>query len=152
MIVCRGCSSQEWGLSWEAEREKVPGDKSTEKYMVNMLDVVLLFPQGFQHKQWEAEEAVQGIPRWRWHPHQSKLFSFFFPSYFSCSSGCTLELKKWYMNLDIIPCCCFFFFTLLACSLLSFSLSCFFFVLPLSLRTGKVFGFHQAKTGRIGGW
>lgn len=32
--------------------------------MVNMLDVVLLFPQGFQHKQWEAEEAVQGIPRW----------------------------------------------------------------------------------------
>lgn len=65
----------------EEQKEKsILVTRATEQYLGKMSNVVLCHPpQGFQHKQWEAEEALQRIPRWRWHPHQSKLFSFFLP-------------------------------------------------------------------------
>lgn len=128
-------------LMWNKEQEekRILVTKATEQDLGKMSDIILCCPpQGFQHKQWEAEEALQGIPRWRWHPHQSKLLACFLPfSFFSSSSEISSELRKWNTNLNRVT----FLFLL-------HTLSCCSFLLSPSLRADNVFGFHQAKPGK----
>lgn len=128
-------------MEWGTGREKDPGDNSPRVVPGHSeLFYLMSSPQGFQHKQWEAEEALQGIPRWRWHPYQSKLFSFtslfMFFSFSECSSGA----RKLNRNLNTV----IFFF---ACSIFCPIPCCCFLLLP-PLRAGNVFGFHLVKTGK----